>query len=260
LPVREIAWPEGTPNWVDLSADNLEAAKAYYAELFGWDYLSGSEDAGGYLLAQIGGKAVAGLGPKQDAQTPTVWTTFLASDDVDATAAKVAAAGGELLAGPFNVMDSGRMAIAADTGGAVYGVWEAKRHIGAERFNEHGALCWNELHTRDYGPAHAFYGEVFDFSYNDISEEGMVYSTFKRPGDGEEVGGVHHDTQMPDDVPNYWLAWFASDDVDATAAKAEKLGSTILMPVMDTPFGRMAVVQGAQGEVFGIIKLPVEQA
>ncbi|MEV7607616.1 VOC family protein [Paenarthrobacter sp. NPDC089322] len=253
MSTRISSWPAGTPMWVDLGVDDLPAAKAFYTELFGWDYTSGGEDAGGYLLAHVGGRAVAGIGPKQDPSMPTVWTTFLASDDADATAEKVKAAGGQLLAPPFDVMDSGRMTIAADTVGAVFGIWQAGTHIGAERVNEHGSLCWNELHTRDYEPAQDFYAEVFGFDYQDIDGEDMVYSTCLRSGDGREVAGIHHDTQLPEGVPNYWLTWFASDDVSQTADAAEQLGATLLMPVTDTPFGRMTIVQGLQGDVFGVI-------
>ncbi|WAH95730.1 VOC family protein [Arthrobacter sp. MMS18-M83] len=256
MPVRTEKWPEGTPTWADLGVTDLDAAKAFYTELFGWEYSSGGEDSGGYWLAHLGGKSVAGLGPKQNAEMPTVWTTYLGSDDVDATAVKVAAAGGGLIAPPFDVMDSGRMSIAADSVGAVFGVWQAGTHIGAERVNEHGALCWNELHTRDYGPAREFYAKVFGFSYKDIDGDGFVYSTFKRISDGEEVGGIHHDTQLPDGAPNYWLAWFASDDVDVTAAKARELGGSLVIPVMDSPFGRMTILQAPQGETFGVIHLP----
>ncbi|MCT9869753.1 VOC family protein [Paenarthrobacter aurescens] len=250
------SWPAATPMWVDLGVDNLEAGKAFYADLFGWEFVSGGEDSGDYLLAHLGGRAVAGVGPKQDPGIPTVWTTFLASDDVDVTSKKVVSSGGQLMAPPFDVMDSGRMALALDAVGAVFGIWQAGTHIGAERVNEHGALCWNELHTRDYAAARSFYSEVFDVSYQDVTEEGMVYSTIRRPLDGREVGGVHHDTELPEDTPNHWMTWFASNYVEGTATRAVELGATLLGPVTESPFGRMAVVRAPQGEVFGIIDVP----
>lgn len=256
MPVRNEPWPDGTPNWVDLGVDDVEAAKSFYTSLFGWEYWEGGEEAGGYLLAQIDGAAVGGIGPKQDSNVPTVWTTFFAADDVDAVAAKIGEAGGTVIAPVMDVMTSGRMLIGMDTVGAAFGVWQAGDHIGAGRYNEHGALCWNELHTRDYQQARDFYASVFGFTYGDLDGEGFTYSTFKRASDGEDVGGVHHDEQIPEGVSNYWLTWFASNDVDATTAKAEELGSTIVVPVMDSPFGRMSIVMAPQGEVFGLITLP----
>lgn len=195
------SWPAATPMWVDLGVNNLAAAKSFYADLFGWEFVAGGQDAGGeYLLAHLGGRAVAGVGgPKQAPGMPTVWTTFLASDNVDLTARKISAAGGEMIAPPFDVMESGRMALAVDTVGAAFGIWQAGTHIGgAERVNEHGSLCWNELHTRDFTAARSFYSEVFDVSYQDASEDGFVYSTLRRPLDGREVGGIQHDDDIPD--------------------------------------------------------------
>ncbi|WP_165450155.1 VOC family protein [Arthrobacter sp. TS-15] len=249
-------WPAATPMWVDLGVDDLQAAKAFYADLFGWDFVAGGQDAGEYSLAHVAGRAVAGVGPKQDPDAPTVWTTFLASDDVNVTAKKISAAGGELLAPPFDVMESGRMTLATDSVGATFGVWQAGTHIGAERVNEHGALCWNELHTRDFASARSFYSEVFDVSYQDVTEDGLVYSTIRRPLDGREVGGIQHDVDVPSGTPNHWLTWFASDYVEGTANRAVELGSSLLMPVTESPLGRMAIIQAPQGEVFGIIDAP----
>ncbi|WP_309074240.1 VOC family protein [Paenarthrobacter sp.] len=249
------SWPAATPMWVDLGVDNLAAAKVFYTDLFGWEYVSG-QDSGEYLLAHLGGRAVAGVGPKQAPGMPTVWTTFLASDDVDVTAKKIRAAGGEMIALPFDVMESGRMALAVDTVGSAFGIWQAGTHIGAERVNEHGTLCWNELHTRDFTAARSFYAEVFNVSYQDAREDGLVYSTLRRPLDGREVGGIQHDTDIPDATPNHWLTWFASDYVQGTAERAVELGATLLMPVTESPLGRIAIIQAPQGEVFGIVDAP----
>ena len=62
---------------------------------------------------------------------------------------------------PFDVMDHGRMAVLTDPEGAVFNVWQAKDHKGAQVVNEHGALNFNGLATRDLDGAKAFYGAVF---------------------------------------------------------------------------------------------------
>lgn len=255
MTIRTDPWPAGTPTWVDLGADDVTAATAFYAALFGWEYSSGGEESGGYLLATLDGAAVAGIGPKQDPGTPSVWTTYLATDDVDASARAVSAAGGQVVAEPFDVMSSGRMAIVADPGGAALGLWQAGDHIGAGRVNEPGTLVWNELHARDEVAARAFYAAVFGYEYRDVGGEAFVYATFTRAGDRAEVGGILRDAELPAGAPDHWLTWFATGDVDASAARAEELGGKLRVPVSDTPFGRATVVQGPQGEVFGLIAL-----
>lgn len=254
MSTRDDAWPEGTPCWVDLSVDDPAAARKYYGDLFGWDIQDGPAEAGGYLMALKSGKPAAGIGPKMgDQPMPSVWTTYLAADDVDATAAKVTAAGGQVFMPPFDVMDVGRMTVAADSTGAAFGVWQAGAHTGAGIFNEDGTYTWNELHTRDFQGAKDFYSSVFGWSYDDMGDGvELRYATFKRP-DGESVGGINDDTLHPGDNPAYWLTWFQADDVVASTDKAVSLGGSVMMPPSETPFGHMAIVSGAQGEMFGLI-------
>ncbi|NYE93899.1 hypothetical protein FHU41_000120 [Psychromicrobium silvestre] len=264
MPTRDEAWPQGTPCWVDVQVDDLEAARAFYSGLFGWDIQDSSEDAGGYLMASLKGKSVAGLGPKPEGMpVPSAWTTYLAADSADEVAAKITAAGGQNFMPPFDVMDAGRMFVATDSTGAAFGVWEAKTHTGAGIFNEPGAYVWNELHTRNYAAAKKFYTEVFGYSYNEVGDgEHMIYSTFALPGAAgpeDNVGGFGDDSKQPGEGA-YWLTWFASDDTEATIAKAQELGATVMMPAEETPFGHMGIVAGPQGEVFGVINVGRTQA
>ena len=99
---RNTPWPAGTPCWVDLGVSDIPKALAFYRGLFGWDIQEGPPEAGGYALCTIGGLPVAGIGPKMGPpDMPTVWTTYLATDDADATAAKIKAAGGQVMMGEY---------------------------------------------------------------------------------------------------------------------------------------------------------------
>ncbi|MBH0780437.1 VOC family protein [Nocardia bovistercoris] len=255
MPIRDTPWPEGTPCWVDCQVDDPEKAGHFYADLFGWTVEDGDGDSGGYLMGMKGGAAVAGIGPKPQAGMPSVWTTYLAVADADATAAKVTAAGGQMLVPPFDVMDAGRMFVGADAAGAAFAVWQARAHNGAAVYNEHGAYCWNELHTRQFDAAKRFYADVFGYTYTDMGDgESMIYATFTPRGGSEPAGGMNDDTLMPaDPMPSYWLTWFQFDDVDAGLSRASELGATVLMPASDSPAGRMAIVAAPQGEMFGLI-------
>ncbi|WP_019932784.1 VOC family protein [Nocardia sp. BMG111209] len=255
MPVRDTAWPEGTPCWVDCQVDDPVKAGEFYTGLFGWEIGSTGEEGGGYLMADRNGRSAAGIGPKQQPGMPSVWTTHFATADADALAAKVTAAGGQLLAPPFDVLGAGRMVVAADTTGGVFSGWQARDHHGAGVFNEHGAYTWNELHTRELDTAKKFYADVFGYTYTDIGDgQSMRYAMFTAPGAQDAAGGMNDDTLMPGDpMPSYWLTWFQFDDADAGVARAVELGATVLMPAADTPAGRMAIVMAPQGEVFGLI-------
>lgn len=254
MPVRNEAWPPGTPCWVDCQVDDPVKAGEFYAELFGWDVQGGGEDTGGYLMAFRDGQAVAGVGPKPEVGVPSVWTTYFAVTDADASAAQVTAAGGRMLVPPFDVMEFGRMFVAADTAGAPFAVWEARAHNGAAVHNEHGAYVWNDLHTGDYAAATTFYAEVFGFTVTEFDETGLRYATLTPPGRTDPVGGVNDDS-LDGAVPAqpYWLTWFQFDGLDEGLTRAAELGATVLVPAQDGPFGRMAILAAPQGELFALL-------
>jgi uncharacterized protein len=142
---RDTRWPAGTPCWVDVSVDDVPKAIAFYQALFGWDIQAGGPEVGGYAIAHLDGRIVAGLGPKFGApDAPSAWTTYLAADDADTVAEKIKAAGGQMVQGPMDVVEEGRMAIAFDTTGAPFGLWQGGKTTGIGVANQTGALTWNE--------------------------------------------------------------------------------------------------------------------
>ena len=131
--------------------------REFYAALFGWEIREPLPEAGGYRMAELRGKPVAGIGPQMQPGMPPAWATYIATADADATAKAVAAAGGRTLMPPMDVLDAGRMAVFADPAGAVFGVWQPRAHQGAGIVNEPDTLCWNELASRDADAVIPFY-------------------------------------------------------------------------------------------------------
>jgi len=249
---RDTAWPAGTPCWVDLGVDDIAQAKAFYGGLFGWDIQDGPPEAGGYAMCLLNGRPAAGIGPKMGpAEAPPTWTTYLASDDADDTAARIKAAGGMVLMEPFDVMDAGRMAVAADPGGAVFGVWQGRMHTGIGVANEPGSLTWNENMSRNFDGNKAFYHAVFGYTFGDLSTEGFRYATLDLGG--RPVGGIGElGPDFPAEVQPNWAAYFAVADTDAAAGRVGELGGIVVRPAWDTPYGRMAVLSDGQGAMFSV--------
>jgi uncharacterized protein len=258
LVTRDTAWPGGTPCWVDLGVDDIDRARAFYGALFGWDIQPGPPEAGGYAMCLRGGRPAAGIGPKMGpAEMPSTWTTYLAADNVDDIVAKITAAGGQLMTGPMDVMDVGRMAVAADPGGAVFGLWQARAHTGAGVANEPGSLCWNENMSRDFEGNKAFYHAVFGYDYDDMSDGGFSYATLKLGDDiVGGIGGLPAD--VPAEVPAHWSTYFAVADTDAVTEKVTGLGGGVLRPAWDSPYGRMATVSDDQGAAFSVIGITAD--
>lgn len=243
----------GTPIWVDLQASDLTKAKHFYAEVFGWEpHVAPEPEAGGYTMFKLGGKTVAGLGPKMGEQ-PSAWTTYVSVEDANAAAEQVRKAGGKVLMEPMKVMDVGTMAIFSDPTGAVFAVWQPAKHKGAELVNQPNSLCWNELATRDTGAATTFYRHVFGWGAK-VNEGPMPYTEWQV--DGKSIAGMMPmQDRMPAHVPPHWLPYFAVSDCDATVTKVEKAGGRVLNPAMDIDQGRFAVLADPEGAAFAVIKL-----
>ena len=131
MATRDTPWPDGTPCWVDLGTADIPKAISFYSSQFGWEIEQGGPEVGGYSMAKLEGRHVAAIGPLMGPPgTPSAWATYFASSDVDATAARIKGAGGQLITEPMDVMDAGRMLVAADTTGATFGVWQVRDSHG----------------------------------------------------------------------------------------------------------------------------------
>jgi uncharacterized protein len=254
MSTRDTAWPPGTPCWADLSSPDVAAARDFYGAVLGWSFTETGDEYGGYVMADVEGSSVAGIGPQQDG-SPTAWTLYLASDDVDETAEAVTAAGGTVVLPAMDVGDMGRMIIAADPSGGAFGVWQAVRHVGAERVNEPGALTWEDLRSTDPEAARAFYAEVFGYRGEAVEGASDDYQLFALPG-GDALGGIGGMMGGPEGLPSHWLVYFGVSDVDSAVTVAESHGGKAMAPAFDTPYGRMAALSDPAGAVLWVVGVP----
>ena len=251
----------GTFSWVDLTTTDQEAAKSFYAGLFGWE--ADDRPAGNgviYSMQQIGGKSVAAISPQPKQQRemglPPLWNSYITVDSADDAAGKAGDLGATVHAPPFDVMDVGRMAVIADPQGAFFMVWEPRSTIGAELVNVPGALCWNELYTSDLDAAKDFYGGVFGWEWNQFEQSPDPY--FVIMNQGRSNGGVRKQSPQESGIPPHWIVYFTVENVDEAAGAVESSGGRTLAPAMDLGPGRIAVMADPQGAAFALFQGDVE--
>lgn len=151
----------------------------------------------------------------------------------------------------MDVGELGRMLVAADPQGAVFGVWQSREFPGAQIVNEPGALVWNQLSTPDPEAAGAFYRAALGLEAAPIPEM-PEFTGFNVKG--RTIGGVQGMENLPEGVPPHWLVNFAVDDTDSTVAALVRAGGSVMAPPFDMEkVGRMAVVQDPQGAVFAVV-------
>jgi len=245
----------GTPLWVDISSPDVKASADFYSQLFGWHAEDLGEQMGHYTMFSQDGKTVAAATPLMSPQQPTVWTTYISTTSADETAKKVTEAGGQVLSPPMQVMDQGTMAVFADPTGAAFAVWQSGVFTGAEQVNTPNSLSWNELSSRDINRAKDFYTKVFPWTAkSNAMPDGSEYIEWQI--DGKSIGGgMQMNSQIPAQVPPFWLVYFAVANTDNTSKRAQELGGKVMMPAMDIPQGRFAVLTDPQGASFAVIQL-----
>lgn len=251
----ETKQPHGMPAWIDLMTDDPAAARAFYGALLGWTFDVGGPETGHYAMGLTGGRQAAGLGGKSaGAPFPNAWTLYLAVDDLDATCARLTEAGGRVTAPPMQVMDAGKMAIAQEPTGAVFGMWQAGEHIGFQIRDEPGAFAWAELNTRDLPRAQQFLEAVFGYRVEALAGE-LPYRTL-HVGDARAGGLLQMTDRWPAELPPHWMIYFAVASADAAAERVRSLGGAVHVPPFDTPYGRIAVVTDPQRAAFSVVQLP----
>ena len=244
----------GTFSWTDLNTTDQEAAKTFYAALFGWDYEDNPVGEGFYYsMAKLDGHFVAAIAlqPQQqrEAGAPPAWNSYITVENADEALARAKELGASVHADAFDVMEAGRMGVVQDPQGAHFLVWEPNQHIGAGLVNAPGALSWNELGSPDLDGSASFYGGLFGWTTAPMEGSDPPYLVVKT-ADGHSNGGIR--PPMPPGAPSFWLVYFATGDIDAGVAKVSELGGNVLAPVTDIGIAKIAVVQDPHGAVFAL--------
>jgi predicted enzyme related to lactoylglutathione lyase len=247
-------YPPGTFCWADLGTTEGAEASAFYAGLFGWEAedLTEGED-GVYTMFRLGGRDVAALyemGAEERGQLPAHWSSYVAVQDVDAVARRADELGAGVVAEPFDVMDSGRLAVVRDPVGAHVHLWQAGRHIGAGRVNEPGCMVWNELATPDVEGSLSFYRALLGWA---AEVDATGYATI-RTAEGLN-GGIR--PAQPGEAPA-WLVYFSTASCDEAVAHVRQWGGGVVTEPIDATVGRIAVVRDPQGAVLALYEGDVD--
>jgi uncharacterized protein len=243
--------------WNDLVTQDLDGARRFYGELFGWTFEQTTAPGGQpYLLARSGRIFVAGLvavsSPSKDVVLSR-WLPYVSVRDVDASVAKATAGGARVLAGAADV-SLGRVAVIQDKEGAVLGL--ARSHIGdpddTTTTPRPGRVVWTELLANDPASASQFYQTVIGVTAHTIERHGGPYMLLSEQG--IDRAGILKNPS--DDAAPVWLTYFGVDDPVSAAARVEALGGTVILPPSpQLRDGTMAVVIDPTGALFALQKV-----
>jgi predicted enzyme related to lactoylglutathione lyase len=264
-------YPHGVPCWVDVTQRDLAEAGRFYGGLFGWQLtdVMPAGAPGAYLVATLDGHDVGAVSPLEepdaaDRARGPAWRTYVAVDDVDATAAAVPQAGGRVVVAPHDAGPGGRTATAVDPAGAELHLWQARRRLGAQLVNVPDTWNFSDLVTPDAALVLPFYAALFGWA----TEAGQGAGMIRRPGYGDHLAATvdphiherqrHAPVGFADVVAGLtvaaeacWRVRFAVSDRDASISRAQRLGATV-DSVSETPWTREAALRDPQGARFTV--------
>jgi predicted enzyme related to lactoylglutathione lyase len=249
----------GTFCWPELSTSDQAGAEKFYGELFGWNLAKTPMGPDAHYTIFLKGEnsvaAAAQQEPEQkQAGIPPHWLSYAATANVDESVEKAKSLGGTVIAGPFDVMEYGRMVVLADPTGAAFALWQANKNPGATAIDEDNTLVWTELVTDNVDKARGFYEGLFGWRSEPYPGP-MPYTVFKR-GPVSAGGLMAKTPEMGPNVPNHWMPYFGVADTKASLKKAAALGATIVVDAMEVPgVGIMGVVRDPQGAHFSIMQM-----
>jgi predicted enzyme related to lactoylglutathione lyase len=111
--------------------------------------------------------------------------------------------------------------------------------------NKH-RFVWHDLNTKDIESSKRFYGEVFNWRFDNSDNGPYVHITA-----GDEMIGGMRQMGANEPQPTSWLGYIAVDDVAATVSKITGAGGKVFMPTMTMEnVGTFAVTADPTGGVF----------
>jgi uncharacterized protein len=110
----------GAISWSELTTSDVDAAKTFYGQLFGWSFEDAPMEEMTYTMVKANGEEVAGIMtiPSEAGPMPPVWGIYITVDDVDAAAEKAVALGGKIFVPPQDIPEVGRFCVIGDPQGA----------------------------------------------------------------------------------------------------------------------------------------------
>jgi uncharacterized protein len=233
--------------WYELLTSNADAAGNFYGKVVGWSSTSAGMPGMDYRLFSTGdgsnpddgvGGYMAITPEMAEHGAQPAWVSYIAVDDVDASAEAITAAGGAIFMPPMDVDGVGRMAMVADPQGAPFyvmrGASDETSHSFAKYAPKLGHGAWNELATTDTAGAWDFYGKQFGWSKDGELDMGPMgkYEFIKSD---VVIGALM--PKMPEDPMSHWIVYFRVADIDAAVDAIKANGGSITFGPDEIPGG-----------------------
>ncbi len=247
--------------WAELFADNVDAEKAFYREVFGWQFESRGTDTDTFTLVLANGKPIAGIihhAKPADAERSARWLSFMSVPDVAKAAEQAASSGGRVVV-PLKILPGrGQSSVLADPEGAFFGVVHIDAGDSPDVFPAYNTWLWHEIWAQDASAIADFYRAIGAYTVLRLEEQGdrielqLVAGGYPRAG----ILELKHK-----DRPAAWLPYVRVEDLQKTLESVTKAGGSVIMePRPEIRHGTVAVFLDPQGAAVAVAEWTDESA
>lgn len=251
--------------WYELMTSDPQAALQFYGGVLDWtaqplggertddpyNVVSGSAGPLGGVMAIPAEAVDCGMKPW--------WGAYIGSADVDADAARLAAAGGSVKRPPEDIPGVGRFAVMADPGGAIFMLLKGSSPDGTAPAPPMalGHVGWHELYAGSFDADLAFYTGQFGWTRGDAMDMGEMgsYQLISQTGATDFQGMTGGIMPIANGIPvPLWLFYFTVDDIDAAVDRVTEGGGMVLNGPMEVPGGAWIIqASDPQGAMFALV-------
>lgn len=114
----------GAVSWNELMTTDVDGAKKFYSDLFGWKFEDMPTEEMIYSVVQTNEDGIGGIMPmpKEAPPMPPFWGIYVTVDEVDKTVEKASTMGATVTVPPRDIEGVGRFAVLQDPQGAIISV------------------------------------------------------------------------------------------------------------------------------------------
>jgi len=246
--------------WHDLLTDDVNSVKSFYSGLFGWKFDNGGDPEAIYTTILFNGNAIGGIIhlEKKDDETnyASQWMEYISVEDVDRVFQEVIKQNCKVFREPFDLMNRGRIAVFADTRGALIAIVNSSTGDPDDVEVEYNNWFWNELWTDDLNNSVDFYKSLFNYTLEEYKTRSDNDYVILRTKEKRRAGVL----KIPyDDVKPNWLPYVAVKDVKEVESKVKELGGEILVASEGIIGNDAAILADPSGAVFTIHNWPLSK-
>ena len=233
-------WHQGKFVWHDLLTDDVNAARNFYGDVFGWTF----ETKGSYLQILNQGNLIGGMmqiRPTVDSKAEAVWLPSMSVANVDQSIRYVKSKKGKVLKGPLEMNERGKGVLVSDSQGAQLVLLHTKNGDPKDMTPQAGDWLWNELWTNTPQESYSFYRKLGGYDSSEI-RNGYGLLIHK----GKWRAGIRDVSK--EDLKARWVPAIRVLDLEETMRKVKALGGEVLIsPHKELVDGNVALIADNTG-------------